>query len=43
MLVAGGSSARFLDEARIAFAPVDRDEPVSAHHRHPLLAVAEVA
>jgi hypothetical protein len=27
MLVAGGSSARLLDEARIAFAPVDRDEP----------------
>ena len=27
MLVAGGSSARLLDEARIAFAPVDRDKP----------------
>ena len=27
MLVAGGSSARLLDEVRIAFAPFDRDEP----------------
>lgn len=27
MLVAGGRSARLLDEARIAFAPVDRDKP----------------